>query len=97
MCITSECLALYQIFFSDAGYRKLEINPARSAHASSLLYTVFALATLFDTTKAPGAVEAEEYYMLASAAMGLAPPAMYTTLWGIHALVRATRICGTYS
>lgn len=72
---------------SDAWHRKWEINPARSAHAASLLYTVFALATLFDTTKNPGAVEAEEYYLLASAAMGLAPPAMYTTLWGIHALV----------
>jgi hypothetical protein len=69
---------------SDAGYRKGEINPARFAHASSLLYTVFALATLFDTTKAPCAVEAEEYYMLASAAMGLAPPAVYTTLWSIR-------------
>lgn len=55
---------------------------------------MFALATLFDTTKIPGAVEAEEYYMLASAAMGLAPPAMHTTLWGIHALVRVTRKCG---
>jgi len=56
---------------------------------------MFALATLFDTTKTPGAVEAEECYLLASAAMGLAPPAVYTTLWGIQALVRAIRLRGT--
>ena len=69
----------------------------RSAHAYSLLYTVFALATLFDMTKIPGAVEAEEYYLLASAAMGLAPPATYTTLWSIHALVGVIHIPRTFS
>ena len=80
---------------SNVPWRKPETNPARSAHAVSLLYTVFALATLFDTTKSPGAVEAEECYMLASAAMGLAPPAVHTTLWGIQALVRVPRLHGT--
>lgn len=81
--------------FLTPGGRKWEINPARSAHASSLLYTVFALATLFDTTKIPGAAEAEEYHTLACAAMGLAPPAIHTTLWGIHALVGVVHIRGT--
>lgn len=95
--MTSTCSTPTRYRVSDAWYRKSEINPARSAHASSLLYIVFALATLFDTTKTPGAVEAEEYYMLASAAMGLAPPTMYTTLWSIHALVRVICIRGTLS
>ncbi|KAF9654413.1 hypothetical protein BDM02DRAFT_3182209 [Thelephora ganbajun] len=81
---------LYEEVLDSVYNQKWEINSARSAHAFSLLYTVFALATLFDTTKTPGAVEAEEYYMLASAAMSLAPPAMHTTLWGIHALLQMT-------
>ena len=57
---------------------------------------MFALATLFDATKTPGAVEAEECYMLASAAMGLAPPTMHTTLWAIHALVCVILIRGAF-
>jgi len=81
---------LYEEVLHSVYSQKWEVNPARSAHASSLLYTVFALATLFDTTKTPGAVEAEEYYILASAAMSLAPPAVHTTLWGIHALLQMT-------
>jgi hypothetical protein len=93
--ITSKCDPSSQYRVSDPWCRKWEINPARFAHASSLLYTVFALATLIDVTKTPGAVEAEEYYMLASAAMSLAPPATHTTLWGIHALVRVIHIRGT--
>ena len=80
----------------DASNRNWEISPTHSAHACSLLYTVFALATLFDMAKAPGAVEAEEYYILASAAMGLAPPTVYTTLWSIHALVGGICSRGTF-
>ena len=68
---------------ADRHWRVVARNTARSAHAISLLYTMFALATLFDATKSPGAVEAEECYVLASAAMGLAPPTMHTTLWAI--------------
>lgn len=81
---------LYEEVLNSVYNQKWEINPTRSAHALSLLYTVFALATLFDTAKTPGAVEAEEYYTLASAAMGLAPPALHTTLWAIHALLHMT-------
>ena len=68
---------------ADRHWRVVARNPACSAHAISLLYTMFVLATLFDATKSPGVVKAEECYVLASAAMGLAPPTMHTTLWAI--------------
>ena len=48
---------------------------------------VFALASLFDMEQDPYCVDAQEYYLLARAALRFAPPLLDTTLWSIQSLV----------
>ncbi|KAK7695142.1 hypothetical protein QCA50_002332 [Cerrena zonata] len=62
-------------------------NDLLSTHAVSLLFMVFALASLFDMEQDPYCVEAQEYYLLARAALRFAPPVQDTTLWSIQSLV----------
>ncbi|CAL1694716.1 unnamed protein product [Somion occarium] len=64
-----------------------ECNDLLSTHAVSLLFMVFALASLFDQSLPPYSTEAQEYYLLARAALRFAPPIQDTTLWSIQALV----------
>lgn len=54
----------------------------------SLLWIIYALATLYDPNTPPYAVEAQEYYLLARVALRFAPPAHDTTLTAIQTMVR---------
>ena len=57
-------------------------------HAISLLFMIFALATLFDQSMPPYSAEEQEYYLLARIALRWAPPAYDTTLAAIQSMVR---------
>ena len=67
-----------------------ESDPAKCSHGLSLLFIVFALATLFDPNCPPCSTEAEQYYLLSRAALRIASPLYHTTLWSIHSLVSCT-------
>ncbi len=54
----------------------------------SLLWIIYALATLYDPNTPPYAVEAQEYYLLSRVALRFAPPAHDTTLTAIQTMVR---------
>ncbi|KAI8981352.1 hypothetical protein BD414DRAFT_419588 [Trametes punicea] len=56
-------------------------------HSISLLWMIYALATLFDPETPPYAVEAHEYYLLARVALRFGPPAHETTLASIQSLI----------
>ncbi|TFK85569.1 hypothetical protein K466DRAFT_587983 [Polyporus arcularius HHB13444] len=56
-------------------------------HALSLLFMIFALATLYDPNMPPYSAEAQEYYLLARIALRWAPPAYDTTLAAIQSLL----------
>ncbi|TBU42247.1 hypothetical protein BD309DRAFT_866742 [Dichomitus squalens] len=56
-------------------------------HALSLLFMIFALATLYDLTMPPYSAEAMEYYLLARIALRWAPPTYDTTLAAIQSLL----------
>ncbi|GBE77611.1 hypothetical protein SCP_0104910 [Sparassis crispa] len=57
------------------------------SHATSLLFAIFALATLFDLDAPPYAIEAHEYYLLARLCLRFAPPIRDTTLTAVQSLV----------
>ncbi|KAI0370469.1 hypothetical protein BV20DRAFT_1052490 [Pilatotrama ljubarskyi] len=59
-------------------------------HSTSLMWIIYALATLLDTSKPPYAVEAQEYYLLARVALRFAPPAHDTTLTAIQTMIYMT-------
>ncbi|KAI0756452.1 hypothetical protein C8Q80DRAFT_1223696 [Daedaleopsis nitida] len=61
-------------------------------HALSLLFMIFALATLFNLNMPPYAAEAQEYYLLARIALRWAPPTYDTTLAAIQSIL----YMGTY-
>ncbi|KAI8981354.1 fungal-specific transcription factor domain-containing protein [Trametes punicea] len=56
-------------------------------HGVSLVFMIFALATLFDPNMPPYAAEAHEYYLIARIALRWAPPAYDTTLASIQSLI----------
>lgn len=58
-----------------------------STHALALLFTVFALAMLFDLDQSPYAVEAQEYYLLSRLCLRFAPPINDITLMAIQSMV----------
>ncbi|KAI0652601.1 fungal-specific transcription factor domain-containing protein [Trametes meyenii] len=60
-------------------------------HSMSLLWMIYALATLFDPNSPPYAVEAQEYYLLARASLRFAPPAHDTTLTAIQSMIYMTQ------
>ncbi|KAI0354704.1 hypothetical protein OH77DRAFT_1425802 [Trametes cingulata] len=60
-------------------------------HSMSLMWIIYALATLLDTNKPPYAVEAQEYYLLARVALRFAPPAHDTTLTAIQTMIYMTQ------
>lgn len=62
----------------------------RNPHSLALLFIVFATAAILDQGKQPYSIEAQEYYYLSRAALGLASPVRETTLAAIQALVRST-------
>ncbi|KAI0962090.1 hypothetical protein AcV7_001011 [Taiwanofungus camphoratus] len=57
------------------------------AHAMSLLFMVFALATLFDPKLPSYSVEAHEYYLLARLCLRCAPPLQDTTLTSVQCVI----------
>ncbi|ESK84405.1 hypothetical protein Moror_11062 [Moniliophthora roreri MCA 2997] len=54
-------------------------------HLLALLYSIFALASLFDPTLPPYSIQAQEYYYLARATCSLQAPFKRTTLRGVEA------------
>jgi len=56
-------------------------------HDLSLLFSVFALATLFDFTKPSYAVEAKEYHILSQVSMHFTSPCLETSVHTVTALV----------
>lgn len=53
----------------------------------SLLFTVFALASLFDPKKEPYSVEAQDYYYVARAILSFVPPVQSTYMFSVQILV----------
>ncbi|EIW63909.1 uncharacterized protein TRAVEDRAFT_157688 [Trametes versicolor FP-101664 SS1] len=60
-------------------------------HLMSLLWIIYALATLYDPNTPPYAVEAQEYYLLSRVALRFAPPAHDTTLTAIQTMIYMTQ------
>ncbi|KAJ3503179.1 hypothetical protein NLJ89_g8550 [Agrocybe chaxingu] len=70
-----------------AVYRTKHLPNFEHFHALSLLFIVFALATLFDPSSPPYAPEGHEYFYLSRAAFNLSQPYRETTLTTIQTLV----------
>ncbi|KAJ7207535.1 fungal-specific transcription factor domain-containing protein, partial [Mycena pura] len=71
----------------EAVYRAGSFETMKAHHSLALLFAVFATATLLDQRRHPYCTEAQEYYYLARAALGLASPVRETTLAAIQALL----------
>ncbi|KAJ7178795.1 hypothetical protein C8R43DRAFT_1118155 [Mycena crocata] len=71
----------------EAVYRAGSFENLRNRHALSLLFVVFATAATLDANRHPHSIEAQEYYYLSRAALGLASPVRETTLSAIQALI----------
>ncbi|KAJ7726359.1 fungal-specific transcription factor domain-containing protein [Mycena metata] len=69
----------------DSVYRAGSIETTHNHHCLSLLFAVFAIATILDPTKHPHSIEAQEYYFLSRAALTLTPPERVTTCRAIQA------------
>ncbi|KAJ7045173.1 fungal-specific transcription factor domain-containing protein [Mycena alexandri] len=65
-------------------YRAGSAETARNHHSLSLLFIVFAIATILDPTIHPYSIEAQEYYHLSRAALTLTPPERVTTCAAIQ-------------
>ncbi|KAG7100165.1 hypothetical protein E1B28_001945 [Marasmius oreades] len=61
-------------------YRAGNFSSIGCHHTVALLFSVFALASLFDNTRTPYNIEAQEYFYLSRATSGLDPPTKRTTL-----------------
>lgn len=57
-------------------------------HALSLLFSILALASLFDLGRPPYSIEAHEYYILSRVALEFSSPCATATLQTVSALVR---------
>ncbi|KAF7347219.1 Zn(2)-C6 fungal-type domain-containing protein [Mycena venus] len=68
-------------------YRAGTFESLRNHHALSLLFVVFAIATILDPSKHPYSIEAQEFYYLSRAALSLASPVRETTRAAIQALI----------
>ncbi|KAJ3547759.1 hypothetical protein NM688_g5369 [Phlebia brevispora] len=74
-------------------YRSFPYNPGNeecclvSSHAASLLFMVFALASLFDPEQPSNSDAAREYFLLARLCLRFASPQQDTTLWAIQSLI----------
>jgi hypothetical protein len=62
-------------------------NSSEHFHALSLLYIIFAIATLFDSNTQPYSSQAQVYYHLSRTSLSFAPPYLETTLASIQTLV----------
>ncbi|KAF8167169.1 fungal-specific transcription factor domain-containing protein [Crassisporium funariophilum] len=60
-------------------------------HPLSLLFIVFAIATLFDTNRKPYSDETQEYYHLSKASLNLSPPIYQPTLEAIQTLIHSAQ------
>ncbi|KAJ6617446.1 fungal-specific transcription factor domain-containing protein [Mycena sp. CBHHK59/15] len=68
-------------------YRSGSFETMHCHHGLSLLFIVFATAAILDPERHPYSIEAQEYYYLSRASLGLAPPVRETTLAAIQALI----------
>ncbi|PPQ69993.1 hypothetical protein CVT26_013281 [Gymnopilus dilepis] len=68
-------------------YRARQFSSFDHYHSLSLLFIVFAIATLFSPRQQPFSTEAHEYYHLARAVLGFSPPTHETTLMSIQTLI----------
>ena len=57
-------------------------------HALSLLFSIFALASLFDLGRPAYSIEAHEYYILSRVSLEFSSPCATATLQTVFALVR---------
>lgn len=62
-------------------------NSSEHFHALSLLFIIFAIATLFDSNAQPYSTQAQVYYHLSRTSLSFAPPYHTTTLASIQTLV----------
>ncbi|KIK58189.1 hypothetical protein GYMLUDRAFT_45397 [Collybiopsis luxurians FD-317 M1] len=72
---------LYCIYRSDS-FDRLECY-----HSLSLLFAIFALASLFNPDLPSCSIQAQEYFFLSKAALGFSPPQSHTTLKSIWCTV----------
>jgi hypothetical protein len=70
-------------------------NSSEHFHALSLLFIIFAIATLFDSNSQPFSAEAQVYYHLSRTSLSFAPPYHATTLASIQTLVSSI-FCNCY-
>lgn len=56
-------------------------------HALSLLFSIFALASLFDLSRPAFGIEAYEYYILSRVALEFSSPCATSTLYTVFAMV----------
>ena len=68
-------------------YVSRPFNSSEHFHALSLLFIVFAIATLFDSNTQPYSSQAQVYYHLSRTSLSFAPPYHETTLASIQTLV----------
>lgn len=71
------------LIFSRSSYESIS-----GPHTLSLLFSVFALASLFDLSRPAFAIEAYEYYILSRVALQFSSFCISTTLQTIFTLVR---------
>ncbi|KAJ7146435.1 fungal-specific transcription factor domain-containing protein [Mycena epipterygia] len=71
----------------DPVYRAGSFETMKNPHSLALLFIVFATAAILDQERQPYSIEAQEYYYLSRAALGLASPVRETTLAAIQALI----------
>ncbi|KAF7298747.1 Zn(2)-C6 fungal-type domain-containing protein [Mycena indigotica] len=71
----------------DAVYRAGSFAMMRTHHSLSLLFSVFSIATLFDSDQEAYSVQAQEFHYLARAALALSSPVRHTTLAAVQSLL----------
>ncbi|KAL0952109.1 hypothetical protein HGRIS_008740 [Hohenbuehelia grisea] len=75
----------------DVAYRAQSVDSVQSSHTLSLLYAILAIASLFDTSRPPFAIDSHEYYILSRAALTICSPFIHTTLPAIQALMHSAQ------
>ncbi|EIW87438.1 hypothetical protein CONPUDRAFT_45173, partial [Coniophora puteana RWD-64-598 SS2] len=68
-------------------YRAESFDSMASSHYLALLFSVFALASLFDERKSPYSAEAQEYAVLSHVALNFKSPCFETSVYTVHALL----------
>ncbi|KAF8956467.1 hypothetical protein BDZ97DRAFT_1925478 [Flammula alnicola] len=72
-------------------YRAKQYGAFEHHHSLSLLFAVFAMATLFNPNKQPYSTEAHEYYHLSRTSLHFSPPVHETTLTAIQTVIHMSQ------